>query len=80
MARLLEWGLRRGKSVLEQERYLTTGGLSLEVKDYLAILNGSVGYVFLVDEECRIRWSACADASEEEKVTLVKGVKSLIRA
>ena len=42
------------------------------------MMNDKVGYVFLVDEKCRIRWSACADAWPEEKDALLRGLKRLI--
>jgi ATPase complex subunit ATP10 len=41
-------------------------------------MNNSIGYVFLVDEQCKIRWSACAQATDEEKQTLLQSVKTLI--
>lgn len=34
------------------------------------MVNKHVGYVYLVDEMCRVRWAGCADAKEEEAKAL----------
>ena len=34
--------------------------------------NSRIGYVYLVDENLKIRWAACADAMEEEEEALVR--------
>jgi hypothetical protein len=36
----------------------------------MGMTNSRVGYVYLVDEECRIRWAGCADAMKEESEAL----------
>lgn len=36
------------------------------VRDALGMTNSRVGYVFLVDENLKIRWGGCADATDEE--------------
>jgi ATPase complex subunit ATP10 len=76
--RLFDWNLRRSKTDQEQDRYFTTQGVPVGMKESLGIMNNSVGYIFLVDQNCKIRWSACADALPEEKEYLLKGLKSLI--
>ena len=40
------------------------------VRDEMGMTNSRVGYVYLVDEECRIRWAGCADAMKEESEAL----------
>ena len=32
----------------------------------MGMTNSRVGYVYLVDEQCKIRWAACADPMAEE--------------
>lgn len=39
--------------------------------------NGRVGYVYLLDWECRIRWAGSGNAGVEEKAALVRGVARL---
>jgi ATPase complex subunit ATP10 len=34
--------------------------------------NSRIGYVYLVDENQKIRWAACADAMEEEEEALIR--------
>jgi hypothetical protein len=36
----------------------------------MGMLNGRVGYVYLVDPDLKIRWGGCADARDEESRAL----------
>ena len=36
------------------------------VREDLGMVNKHVGYVYLLDEMCRVRWAGCADAKPEE--------------
>lgn len=36
------------------------------LREDLGMVNKHVGYVYLLDEKCRVRWAGCADAKEEE--------------
>lgn len=81
---ILKWfavpGLRRRRSVEEQKKYfLVKRGVSGTMKEALGILNEKGGYVYLVDGECRIRWAGSAEATEEEKRSLVEGLKRLVK-
>lgn len=40
------------------------------LREPLGMTNRHVGYVYLVDEQCRIRWAGCADAKPEEAEAL----------
>ena len=40
--------------------------------------NNRIGYVYLVDENLKIRWAACADAKEEEEEALIRCVGVLL--
>lgn len=42
------------------------------VREDLGMTNKHVGYVYLLDEMCRVRWAGCADAKEEETRALEK--------
>jgi ATPase complex subunit ATP10 len=37
----------------------------------LDMTNQYIGYVFLVDEDCKIRWTAHGDATEEELANML---------
>lgn len=40
--------------------------MSSYLRDDLGMTNRHVGYVYLVDEQCRVRWAGCADPMPEE--------------
>jgi ATPase complex subunit ATP10 len=40
-------------------------GLSEDVRDAMGLLNSQVGYVYLVDTECRIRWAGSGNTWKE---------------
>lgn len=45
----------------------------------LGITNLRVGYTYLVDQNCKIRWVGNGDASEEEKMGLVRVARGLVQ-
>jgi ATPase complex subunit ATP10 len=58
--------------------FVVRRGVSQKVRETIGLLNKRVGYVYLVDEECRIRWAGSADAEGTEKEDLTKGFARLI--
>lgn len=44
----------------------------------LGMVNKHVGYVYLVDENLKVRWAGCADAKPEEAAALEGCVKVLL--
>ncbi|EMD35586.1 hypothetical protein CERSUDRAFT_139425 [Gelatoporia subvermispora B] len=40
------------------------------IRDDLGMTNRHIGYVYLVDEQCRVRWAGCADPRPEESAAL----------
>lgn len=40
------------------------------VRDQLGMTNSKVGYVYLIDENLKVRWGGCADAMAEETQAL----------
>jgi ATPase complex subunit ATP10 len=40
--------------------------------------NSRIGYVYLVDENLKVRWAACADAKAEEEEALIRCVGVLL--
>ncbi|RPB09702.1 hypothetical protein P167DRAFT_559984 [Morchella conica CCBAS932] len=57
--------------------FLVQRGLEEEVRERMAYVNEKVGYVYLVDWDCRIRWAGSGRAGEEEKAALRRGVVKL---
>ena len=53
-------------------------GLSEQVRDAMGFLNSQVGYVYLLDQKCRIRWAGSGDAWDGEIASLNAGVSRLI--
>ncbi|CAK7222864.1 Mitochondrial ATPase complex subunit atp10 [Sporothrix curviconia] len=61
------------------EQYmLVTQGVTDEIRENIGLLNAKVGYVYLVDQNCRIRWAGSGPSQPEERQSLVKGVQRLL--
>ena len=43
-------------------------------RENIGLLNDKGGYVYLVDQECKIRWAGSAIAEPKEKESLVVGM------
>ena len=72
--------LRRNLPVEQHARYfLVRRGFTEDIRLDMGILNGQVGYVFLLDSECRIRWAGSAEAGPGEQDSLVRGVAKLVQ-
>lgn len=42
------------------------------LREPLGMTNSRIGYIYLVDENLKVRWAACADAKEEEEEALIR--------
>ena len=79
LIRLFMPSLRRKLPQAQHERYfLVRRGMTDEIRQGIGMLNSKVGYVYLVDSECRIRWAGSGPAGKEEMESLVKGVGKLV--
>ncbi|CAK7211201.1 Mitochondrial ATPase complex subunit atp10 [Sporothrix bragantina] len=80
------WLVRRFTSSLKKridkrdwEQYmLVTQGVTDDIRENIGLLNAKVGYVYLVDKDCRIRWAGSGPSQPEERHSLVKGVQRLL--
>ncbi|KAL1622797.1 Mitochondrial ATPase complex subunit atp10 [Diplodia seriata] len=71
--------LRRMRDEADWDRYFVVRrGISDEMRECLGIMNEKVGYVFLVDGACRVRWAASGEAEGDEVEYLNKGLRMLI--
>ncbi|KAL4774953.1 ATP10 protein-domain-containing protein [Aspergillus nidulans var. acristatus] len=79
LVRMFMWRMR-GKLPKEQHpRYfLVRKGLDDGLKEAIAMMNSRVGYVYLLDENCRIRWAGSGPAEPAELESLNNGVRKLI--
>ena len=76
---LFEWNLRRQIPKTEHDRYfILQKGLTNEIRHRIGLLNSKVGYVYLLDEECRIRWAASGRAEGDERDYLNRGLSKLV--
>ncbi|OBZ67358.1 putative mitochondrial ATPase complex subunit atp10 [Grifola frondosa] len=50
--------------------YLVSSQNMEYLRDPLGMVNRHIGYVYLVDERCKIRWAGCADPKPEEIAAL----------
>ncbi|KAF2401097.1 hypothetical protein EJ06DRAFT_529256 [Trichodelitschia bisporula] len=76
--KLFERRLRGMRDEKDWEKYFLLRSLPKEVREEIGVVNGKVGYVYLVDENCKIRWAGSGDANETEKQALVRGLNRLI--
>ncbi|KAH6615312.1 ATP10 protein-domain-containing protein [Boeremia exigua] len=78
---LFKWQLKAKRKQEEWGRYFVVRkGVSEKIRETIGLLNGRVGYVYIVDEECRIRWAGSGDAEGTEMQDMNKGFKKLIEA
>lgn len=69
------------KQVLDPARhshyFICRKGVSNHVRTSIKAENVYGGYVYLVDEDCKIRWAACGVATKDEKANLARFIKAL---
>jgi len=58
--------------------FLIRQGLDDHIREALGVWNGKVGYVFLLDGHCRVRWAANGPAREDERLSLVNCLRRLV--
>jgi len=56
----------------------SSGGGVGGLRAALAMTNAKVGYTYLVDARCRIRWAASGPARPEEREGLVRGLRRIL--
>lgn len=79
LIRLFMPSLRRRMAQEAHGRYFVVRrGVTDEMRDDVGWINSKVGYVYLVDRECKIRWAGSGRAEAGEKEGLVAGVKRLL--
>ncbi|EAW07787.1 mitochondrial ATPase complex subunit ATP10 [Aspergillus clavatus NRRL 1] len=80
LVRTFMWRMRQNLPQEQHERYfLVRKGLTDGLKESVGMMNSKVGYVYLLDENCRIRWAGSGPAEEAELEGLNNGVRKLIQ-
>ncbi|KAJ5951007.1 uncharacterized protein N7479_009420 [Penicillium vulpinum] len=73
------WRMRQKLPAAQHSRYfLVQKGFDQALKETIGMMNSKVGYVYLVDSECRIRWAGSGPAEESELQGLNTGLRKLI--
>lgn len=76
---LFKWQLKAKRSREEWDRYFVVRkGVSEKIRETIGLLNGRVGYVYVVDEDCKIRWAGSGDAEGTEMEDMNKGFRKLV--
>jgi len=70
LVKLFSNGLRSTVPPELQDTYLVSGQNMEYLRDPLGMTNSKVGYVYLIDENLRVRWGGCADATLAEAQSL----------
>jgi ATPase complex subunit ATP10 len=79
LVKLFMPGLRKQMEESSWGRYfLIRKGFKQEMKEAIGLLNTKVGYIYVVDGKCRIRWAGSGNSSDEEKSGLIKAVSRLL--
>lgn len=79
LIKLFRPSLRRKLPEWMWKRYFVVQkGFTDEMKESIGILNSKVGYTYILDRECKIRWVGSGPAEEYEKDVLVKSVSRLL--
>lgn len=80
LIRLFMGGLRKQMKPEQHDKYfLVTKGFTDGIRENLGMFNTQVGYIYLLDSECRVRWAGSAEALPEEQESMVRGIARLAK-
>ncbi|KAI4151675.1 MAG: hypothetical protein LQ340_003370 [Diploschistes diacapsis] len=75
----MRWQRRLAPQKVHGRYFLVTRGVTDEIRHALGMFNTQVGYMFLVDGNCRVRWAGNAVAGDEERASFLRGLVKLIQ-
>jgi ATPase complex subunit ATP10 len=79
LIRLFMGSLRRRFPERDWNKYfLVRRGITDHIRESIGLLNSRVGYTYLVDQHCRIRWAGSGPSQEVEREDLAKGLDRLV--
>ena len=76
---LFQWRLKASKAKGDWGKYfIVKRGVSERIRETIGLLNGRVGYVYLVDQDCKIRWAGSGDAEGTEMEDMNRGFAKMV--
>ncbi|KAL5621525.1 hypothetical protein BROUX41_006425 [Berkeleyomyces rouxiae] len=79
MIKLFMSSIRRGFAEQDWDKYfIIKKGITDSIREHIGYLNSKVGYIYLVDQHCRIRWAGSGPPHPVESESLVKGLQRVI--
>lgn len=79
LVKLFMGGLRKRFPEHEWDKYfLVRRGITDHIRECIGLLNTKVGYTYLVDQHCRVRWAASGNSNPEEMEGLNRGLVRLV--
>ncbi|KAK4159182.1 ATP10 protein-domain-containing protein [Cladorrhinum sp. PSN259] len=79
LIKLFSGSLKKKVGKENWDKYLLVHkGISDEIRESIGLLNSKVGYTYLVDHDCRIRWAGSGSAEPGEPEGLVKGIGRIL--
>lgn len=67
------------KSRIDKYFIIPKKGLDIDLRESIQFINSYSGFIYVLDQEGRIRWAACGEANESERNLLWKTVRGLER-
>lgn len=78
LIRMFRGSLRKKFPEKDWDKYFVVRrGITDQIREYIGLLNSKVGYTYLVDQHCRIRWAGSGPSHPDELEGLNKGVARL---
>lgn len=79
LVRMFMWRMRQKLPTEQHNKYfLVRRGLTDGLREAIGMMNTKVGYVYLLDDDCRIRWAGSGPAEELEIESLNNGIRRLV--
>ncbi|KAH7328677.1 ATP10 protein-domain-containing protein [Stachybotrys elegans] len=76
MIRLFMGSLRKQFAEKDWDKYfLVRRGITDNIRESIGLLNSKVGYTYIVDQHCRVRWAGSGSSRPEERESLAKGLR-----
>lgn len=79
LIRMFMGSLRKRFPERDWDKYfLVRRGITDNIRESIGLLNTKVGYTYLVDQHCRIRWAGSGNSTPEEMEGMNKGLVRLV--
>lgn len=79
LIKLFMGSLRKQMAEKDWDKYLLVRrGITDDIRESIGLLNSKVGYTYLVDQHCRIRWAGSGTCLPEERESLAKGLRRIV--